>query len=73
MSVQPVTHTLGVSQQVLYNGSGPLLHAVEVLDYVGCDGCFFRNRGCPVTSTGCATCTADVREDGKTIVWQVAV
>ena len=66
-------HQLSRDQQRLYQQQLPPLRAVAVDDNADCSGCFFDNRGaCPVTQSGCAACTGDVRDDGKTIVWQVA-
>lgn len=66
-----VTHTLFSDENRLY------AHALtRDCEFVAvpvvvedCGQCFFRNRDCPVTSTGCAACSADVRDDGKNIIW----
>ena len=66
------THELNIGHSLLRDpNTAQLFTAVPVPDKADCSKCFFRNRRCPVTSTGCAACTPDVRNDEKTIVWQV--
>lgn len=70
-----VTHILSDDENKLHAPATTqpnLFIAVPDTEDEDCSGCYFRNRKCPVTITGCSVCTPDMREDEKTIVWQVA-
>lgn len=65
-------YQLSRDQKMLHKHQQPTHIAVAVDSDADCDGCYFRNRYCPTTQTGCAACTPDVRGDKQNIVWQVA-